>query len=152
MNQTLLGILIMIISLHLTGCASVEITKEDKQAAKEVIRQFELTQSTVTYRDPSSFARGDQYMTPEFAEKYHGEIRAEMEKFLMDSRATVSGTVPTITFIKQEENSLLYNLESHRTITTEISNAKVDSHVEYIVTVTKQNDGTLLINNLEEPK
>ena len=133
------------------GTPNAEDYQKDKDAAAQVIAQFEVTQSQITYKDPASFTKGDQYLTPEFAKQYH-ELRAGMEQFIKDSKATVSGTDPTISFIEHDGDHFLFNFEANRTITSEETNSSASSQVKYIVTVTKQDDGSFLISNMEEPE
>lgn len=125
-------------------------SKVKNEEAENVIKQFEASQSSVTYKDPSSFNAGDKYLTPDFAKKYHSEVRAGMEQFIKDSKGTVSGGEPTITFNKQEGNDLIYNFQANRTISIEQPEQYIQSHVKYLVTVTKQKDGSYLISDMVE--
>lgn len=146
-------ILFAILTLIIAGCSkqSVEDIQKDKQAAEDVIRAFEGTQASVTYSDPASFDKGDPYLTADYAKKYH-EMRAGMKQFILDSQAVVTGEEPTIKFIKHSGKDFQYLLSSNRTITSELTKDAAISQVEYVVTVTKQKDGSFLISNLEEPK
>lgn len=145
--------MIMLISFWLASCGSAEMTEQDQQAAIEVIKQFEQTQTAITYQDPASFTAGDQYLTEEFAKRYHGELRAGMEQFIKDSKASVSsGSEPSITFMKQEDSQLLFDFKAERLITIEGTDSSANSNVHYVVTVTKQKDGSFLISNMEEVK
>lgn len=144
--------ILSLISLTIAACGNenAEEVNKDKEAGASVIKQFEMTQSSITYKDPATFTAGDKYLTPEFAKKYHEEMRAGMEKFIMDSKATVSGKEPTVTYKEHQDNNFIYDFEADRTITSEQTNSSVNSHVKYRVTVTKQKEGTFLISNMEE--
>jgi len=152
--------LISLLGLTMVACSNntVEQTPQQEDAASEVkneeaeniIRQFEATQSSVTYKDPQSFIAGDKYLTADFAKVYHEQIRAGMEQFLKDSKGTVSGEEPTISFYKQEGDNLIYNFEVDRIITIEQPEQSITSHVKYLVTVTKQKDGSYLISDMKE--
>lgn len=146
-------LMICLLLFTVAGCGgtNAEDAQKEKEAAADVIRQFEATQASITYKDPSTFTKGDAYLTPDFAKKYH-EMRAGMEQFIKDSKATVSGTEPKITFIKQEDDNLRFDLESDRTITSEQTGSSAVSQIKYIVTVAKQDDGSYLISHMEEPK
>ncbi|RXT05753.1 hypothetical protein [Ammoniphilus sp. CFH 90114] len=151
MPRKLFSIMFTLLCLFTTACATqnAEEAEADKTLAQEVVRQFEQSQSSITYSDPATFTQGDQFLTPEFAAQYH-EMRAGMEQFILDSKSTVTGTEPTITFVKREGNDLFYTLESTRTIASEETNASAESHIKYLVTVTKKNSESYLISNMEE--
>lgn len=154
--------LISLLGLTISACSSqtsVEQTSQQEtknvatsqvknEEAENIIKQFETTQSSVTYKDPQSFIAGDQYLTPEFAKKYHEQIRGGMEQFIKDSKGTVSGKAPQITFNKQEGDKIIYNFEAERTISLEEPKQSIASHVKYLVTVTKQKDGSYLISDM----
>lgn len=153
MQKWMTFLVYILIFILVSGCGSpnAEEAQKDKDAAALLIAQFEATQSQITYKDPESFTKGDPYLTPEFAKQYH-ELRAGMEQFIKDSKATVSGKEPTITFIQRNGDDLLFNFEAERTITSEETGSSAVSQVKYIITVTKQDDGSFLISNMEEPK
>lgn len=126
-------------------------SKVTNKEAENVIKRFEATQSSVTYKDPSSFQTGDKYLTPDFAKKYHGQIRAGMEQFIKSSKGIVTGKAPKITFSKQNGNHLIYHFDVVRTISIEQPKpSSIASHVNYLVTVTKQKDGSYLISDMVE--
>lgn len=154
MTPKRLGIILLtLFTLIIVGCSkqSVEDIQNDKLAAEEVVRAFEGTQASVTYSDPSSFDKGDQYLTADYAKKYH-EMRAGMKQFILDSQAVVTGAEPNVKFIKHSGKDFQYSLSSNRTITSELTKDSAVSQIEYVVTVTKQKDGSFLISNMEEPK
>jgi ABC-type Zn uptake system ZnuABC Zn-binding protein ZnuA len=161
MKKNILSIsLILLLSIGLFGCsqsssnssAASSQPQSDKDKAMTVVKSFEDTQSNITYKDPSSFQKGDQYLAPDLAKAYN-QHRAPILKFTKDMSVTFSGSPATITFVKQDGSNYIFEEKAERNVYSDKTNSSLGKTViDFDVTVTKGAKGDYLISSLQDHK
>jgi hypothetical protein len=152
--------LVFLVSMGLFGCsqsasnasANSSQPQSDKDKVSAVVKSFEETQSNITYKDPSSFQKGDQYLTPELAKAYD-QHRASILKFTKDMKVMFSGSSPTISFIKQNGVNYIFEDKAERNVYSDKTKSSLGKTViDFDVTVTKNSKGIFQISSLQEHK
>jgi hypothetical protein len=152
--------LLFLVSIGLFGCsqsgsnASADSSQpqSDKDKASAVVKSFEESQSNITYKDPSSFQKGDQFLTPELKKAYD-QHRASILKFTKDMEVTFSGGSPTISFIKQNDSNYIFEDKAERNVYSDKTKSSLGKTViDFDVTVTKNPKGNFQISSLQEHK
>lgn len=151
---------ISLVSIGLFGCSQAGTSastgssqpQSDKDKALAVVKAFEDTQSNITYKDPSSFQKGDQYLTPELVKAYD-QHRASILKFTKDMKITFSSGSITTSFIKQNGSNYIFEDKAERNVYSDKTKSSLGKTViDFDVTVMKNSKGNFQISSLQEHK